>query len=803
VYRFNDVEIDPACREIRRAGAAVHLEPQAFDLLVLLIEHRDRVLAKTDLLDGVWGHRFLSEANLTTRVKEARRAVGDDGAAQHTIHNVRGRGYRFVARLVDDGPSVPAGPVALTGRQDDYARVTEALRTQPLVTLLGPGGAGKTALARVILSDARVGGVDGGHFVDLSALEPGADVLPAVALALSITLDATRPGTAVSAIARLGAIVVFDNCEHVVDSAAELIERLLSVPDRVVRILATSRSRLGVGGEWIHEVAPLDPAAALVLFAQRAGAARRGWDIDDVDRERLDAMLAKLDRLPLTIEMAAARLGSMTFDDIVDSLDAGSPVLQVSHRSSGHRHRNLDSLVNWSVGLLPDAQRQVFEDCCVFAGSVAVEDAAVVLDTGSATGVQLADLAERSLLAADLTATSAQYRMLQTVRSSLTASFESSGRSGDVRARHARHFSSVAATSDRRIRSADEHAGRRRLEGIVPELRAAQRWAQAHDPVVADGLFTSLHLFTYSSFWNEPEEWARTLLATDPVAPAPGAHALVAGAEANRGELDQAMTHARTALTSPDRRVQATAWEIIADVAIYSGDYAVTVSATGELRELAAALEDPHLDAIGIVDHALAETFLGDPQVGLELIARFDASRCSPSDRAWLSYTRGELLSTLQDPAATDAFVSAIKVAATVGNYFVASVARMSLATELSRAGERDKALDTYADCLHGYLRHGNLVHALTALREIVEPLSDSGDTMNAVQLAAATVGEARRVSYGAQAERLPTVIERLRNSVDVDRFDQWWATGASLGLYDAVRLAAAALDRRQSRPVD
>ena len=189
---------------------------------------------------------------------------------------------------------------------------------------------------------------------------------------------------------------------------------------------------------------------------------------------------------------------------------------------------------------------------------------------------------------------------------------------------------------------------------------------------------------------------------------------LVAGAEANRGDLDQATAHARTALTSPDRRVQATAWEIIADVTIYSGDYAATVTATGELRELAAALEDPHLDATGVVDHALAEAFLGDPHFGLELIARFDANRCSPSDRGWLSYTRGELLSALGDPAATDAFVSAIDVAATVGNYFVASVARMSLATELSRAGERDKALDTYAECLHGYLRHGNLVHALT-----------------------------------------------------------------------------------------
>ena len=94
MYRFADCEVDVASRELRRAGALVHLEPQAFDLLVQLIEHRDRVVTKNDLLDGVWGHRFVSEANLTTRVKEVRRAVGDDGARQHIISTVHGRGYR-------------------------------------------------------------------------------------------------------------------------------------------------------------------------------------------------------------------------------------------------------------------------------------------------------------------------------------------------------------------------------------------------------------------------------------------------------------------------------------------------------------------------------------------------------------------------------------------------------------------------------------------------------------------------------------------------------------------------------------
>jgi hypothetical protein len=143
------------------------------------------------------------------------------------IHNACSRGYRFVARLTDNAPAQFAVPVGLIGREDDYARLGAALRSRPLVTLVGPGGAGKTALARAALSDDLVVGVNGGHFVDLSALQPGADILPAVALALSVSLDAAQAETTLSAIARLDALVVFDNCEHVVDNAAELIERLL------------------------------------------------------------------------------------------------------------------------------------------------------------------------------------------------------------------------------------------------------------------------------------------------------------------------------------------------------------------------------------------------------------------------------------------------------------------------------------------------------------------------------------------------------------------------------------------------
>lgn len=149
MVRFGDVEVDVPGRELRRGGQQVHLEPQAFDLLAELLEHRDRVLSKNDLFDGVWGHRFVSDANLTTRIKEIRRALGDDGARQHTIRNVPGRGYRFVAELEVEGTTErPAGAARLIGRDDEMAELLAALIRSPVVTLTGPGGVGKSTLAR-------------------------------------------------------------------------------------------------------------------------------------------------------------------------------------------------------------------------------------------------------------------------------------------------------------------------------------------------------------------------------------------------------------------------------------------------------------------------------------------------------------------------------------------------------------------------------------------------------------------------------------------------------------------------------
>ena len=254
-------------------GEAVHLEPQAFDLLVHLIDHRDRTVSKVELLDAVWGHRFVSEASLTTRVKEVRQALGDDGRQQHTIKNERGRGYRFVAP-VDPGPSHrPDSSTAVVGRAGDLAALASSLRESRLVTLTGPGGVGKSTLARVLAASADGEHAHGAHVVELAPLNGDVDVLPTIARALDVSLDSARPDDTVRTLAALDAFVVLDNCEHVVDAASTLVDGLLRLPGSRLRVVATSQVPLGVSGESIVEIKALDLEDARDLFVRRARAA--------------------------------------------------------------------------------------------------------------------------------------------------------------------------------------------------------------------------------------------------------------------------------------------------------------------------------------------------------------------------------------------------------------------------------------------------------------------------------------------------------------------------------------------------
>jgi hypothetical protein len=203
------------------------------------VEHRGRVVPKEELLDRVWGDQFVSDAALTTRVKEVRRAIGDDGRRQRLVRNVRGRGYRFVGEIAHPAGQNPAGEAEpILGRAHDIAGVARLLSTSRLVTLVGAGGVGKTRLAVEVAAVTGAQAPDGVFFVDLSALASTQAVVPAILRSVDLQVDGDL--AALRGLSALDALVVLDNCEHLIEPAAAAAQALLGFGGPV-RILATSR----------------------------------------------------------------------------------------------------------------------------------------------------------------------------------------------------------------------------------------------------------------------------------------------------------------------------------------------------------------------------------------------------------------------------------------------------------------------------------------------------------------------------------------------------------------------------------
>ena len=305
-------------------------------------------------------------------------------------------------------------------------------------------------------------------------------------------------------------------------------------------------------------------------------------------------------------------------------------------------------------------------------------------------------------------------------------------------------------------------------------------------------LFDLFH-YAYHRLWHEPAAWSRELLAARPdgnFVGLEGAVLSVAGAAAHAGDLAWAREHATPVTASPDPQLGAIATEIVADVALYEGELAVALDAAEALRRLGVEHGDPHALAFGAVDASLARTYAGNTVESLDELAGVDAEAFAPTDRAWLAQARGDALSMAGVDGAVAAFAEALDFGHMVGNRFIVSVALTSLATEHARAGDIQLALTTYSRALVEFRRHGNTTHAVTAMRNLVGLLADLGDDRGAVNLAGALSDPRLRVSYGAEAEHISSVLKDAEARVGDGEFRRWFDAGRALDVDGAMRLA-------------
>ncbi|MCG5219406.1 BTAD domain-containing putative transcriptional regulator [Streptosporangium soli] len=372
--------------------------------------------------------------------------LGADPSAELTaIHRALLRGDRPTA--------VPAQLTSFVGRADDLAEVTRLLGDARLVTLLGPGGSGKTRLSIEVAA-----GRTDVCFVELAALRHGSEVPQAVLGALGLREGGLLPAPAestpmsklITALAERSLLLILDNCEHVVMAAAELTEGLLATCP-AVRVLATSREPLTITGENLWPVRPLDASHAARLFADRAAAVRPGFTLDPATAATVRQICAALDGLPLAIELAAARMRTHEVAELAARLDDRFRLLSRGSRTAAARHQTLRGVVAWSWDLLSTAEKVMARRLTVFSGGATAAAAQLVCGVPDAEGT-LDSLAEKSLVEVG----DGRYRMLDTIHAYCAERLAEAGETAGLRRAHANHFLDLAQAADPFLRGSEQ-----------------------------------------------------------------------------------------------------------------------------------------------------------------------------------------------------------------------------------------------------------------------------------------------------------------------------------------------------------
>ncbi len=522
VYAAEACEIDLARRELRVLDCPVPMGGRAFEIIEVLAQSAGELVTKDEIIRRIWPGAIVSENTLQVHAVAIRKALGP---YRNLLKTVSGRGYRLIGDWTvrrHDAAKSPVGvqrmrsgaspvsnfPVTVTrlvGRTPAVTRLRDLISAYRLVSLTGPGGIGKTALALKVARGVVGEFADGGWLVELASLSDPALVPAAVAsvLKLGVGPNSVTPEAVTQAIGDKNLLLVLDNCEHLIAAVASLAETLIGFCPRIT-IVATSREILRVQGEHVWRVPPLDvPTAdqtdatrildhsAVALFIAKVR--EFGADIasNAATPQVIAAICRHLDGIPLAIEFAAARAATLGVAQVASGLRDRFAMLTNGRRNALPRHRTLRATLDWSYQLLSEAERDLLCRLAIFAGPFSLEAARAVAVEGAnhaeiADGV--AELVGKSLVFRTANPVAAEFRLLETTRVYGLDRLSESDACAEVARRHATYFLTVLGTIDDERRSSpqDEYlaAFRRRAD----EVHVALDWAFSRGGDLATGV---------------------------------------------------------------------------------------------------------------------------------------------------------------------------------------------------------------------------------------------------------------------------------------------------------------------------
>lgn len=790
---------------VRMGIATGEAELRAGDYFGAVLNRAARVMAAGHggqiLLDGITAD-LVSGVDLTPlgsrRLRDITKTVD--------VFQVRAGGLRgeFPPLKTEDATPGNLRPRSnpIIGREAELAGLTDAVKAHRVVTLTGVGGVGKTRLAIEVGVQLAEGFRDGVWVIELAAVgDPGA-VPDAVASVLGITQQAgmSLTDSIATALQDRLRLLIFDNCEHVLDAAAEVIEAILAVSG-TVKILATSREGLRVDDERLWQVPPLDTkggidSSAVCLFVDRAQAIAR--DDSLAPRTAVIEICQRLDGIPLAIELAASRLHSMSVTEVRDHINDRFRLL-VGSRRGLERHQTLRHAVQWSFDLLNEAEKGSLSRCSVFAGGFDLDAACAITgsDDAFATLDILDSLVRKSLLVATRTFERTRFAMLETIRQFAEEQLTATGQADEVRTEHARYF---AGCENDVFALWDGPRQREAYAWVAVEmanLRTAFRWAADHGDIeTATGI---AHYAAFVGFWGEQQEpvrWAEEIIEPARVIGHRRLAQLYAMAAMcfTAGRIDDATQYADAGMAAVlSGRFDDVRKEAEASIASSYGVIGQADRWVGWCHNVIARRPAAYIHAQSIL--AIALTLAGaddEASAAAEPLLAVADTTDNPNLAAWAFFGYGTAQREAAPAAAYDALHRGLKIAQDSGSRQTESSIALILAPLAITYGNLPDVLDYVTRSMRYYFDSGNVYLVGNPLAILAVQF----DRLGRYEPAATLCGFALSTFTRASLPEINTTVTHLQEVLGSDGYESATRAGEHMTTAEMVAYAFDQMDR-------